>query len=694
MKNSIVFLLAASVGVSGATAGDIALSSKNSRGTGIRIVADQLSNEAEPVIVLEASVDKLTTSVLKTPNGTFSLISIPGFQHTGDIGSPSVPVMNRLIEVPVGAELSVTVTSQDSEVHDLAQAGITAPLFPRQPPQPKNGEVIPFAYEASSYTAAGYQEESLVSIEEVGVLRHTRLALLKVAPVAYDPVKGKIEVRNNLRITVSLKGADLAKTAKMKRDFASPYFDGLMKQTLVPASIQKLSKSTGAAPCYLIVSDRQFETQLEPFIRWKSEKGFDVVTAYTDTVGTESEAILAHIKALYNDAADDHAPPSFVLFVGDVAQVKPFQGRSGGWSSHVTDLYFTTMTDGDNLPDILYGRFSANNAEELAPQLAKTLEYEKFQMADPSFLEKVVLIAGWDYSHTREWGWPQIKYGTKFFFKPERGIKEATEFLTTSSDQFSADIIAKVSAGAGFVNYTAHGSQTSWADPGFEISDIESLGNEGKYPLVVGNCCVTNSFQIEKCFGEAWLRAAGRGAIGYIGGSNNTYWDEDLWWGNGYYAIAHPNENGDAPTMEETGEGGYEAAFDGQHYTNGAMVLAGNIAVEASTTSRKLYYWEIYHLMGDPSLAVYWGLPTDNAVEHPDTVSAKAGTFTVKAAPGSLVALTVDGKLIGSAFAGAEGQAELSIQGLPASGTATIVATGKNLKPYTGTIAIGDGQGS
>ena len=30
------------------------------------------------------------------------------------------------------------------------------------------------------------------------------------------------------------------------------------------------------------------------------------------------------------------------------------------------------------------------------------------------------------------------------------------------------------------------------------------------------------------------LRENGKGAaVGYIGGSNNTYWDEDYWWGVG-----------------------------------------------------------------------------------------------------------------------------------------------------------------
>jgi len=35
-------------------------------------------------------------------------------------------------------------------------------------------------------------------------------------------------------------------------------------------------------------------------------------------------------------------------------------------------------------------------------------------------------------------------------------------------------------------------------------------------------------------------------------------------------------------------------------------MYAGNMAVMASSSSRKEYYWQVYHLFGDPSLPTYW----------------------------------------------------------------------------------------
>ena len=92
-----------------------------------------------------------------------------------------------------------------------------------------------------------------------------------------------------------------------------------------------------------------------------------------------------------------------------------------------------------------------------------------------------------------------------------------------------------VSEGVGFANYTAHCGSSGWADPSFTNSDVSGLQNNNEFGLMIGNCCLSNQFDVNVCFGEKLLRANNKGAVGYIGGSNNTYWNEDYWWavGNG-----------------------------------------------------------------------------------------------------------------------------------------------------------------
>ncbi len=564
----------------------------------------------------------------------------------------------------------------------LPDQGFSAPLFPRQPPHPKDGTIVPFVKNASSYKAQGFQQDALVQVQELGILRDMRLVLLKIAPVAYDPRNGVLEISNDLEIEVKVEKADISSTETMKQRLHSPNFSSIRRQILAAPSLQRLEPDQFGARTYAIIADRMFEETLAPFVSWKKAQGFRVIVSYTDTIGATAEAIKAHVHGLYKTPAPETSCPDFILFVGDHENV-PATNKG----AHISDLYYAAVTD-DYLPDMIYGRFSATTVEQLAPQIQKTLEYEKFQMADPSFLKNVVLTAGWDSSHAREWGWPQIKYGMQYYFNEENGIPNVASFLSAGAHQNESAILAKVSEGAAFVNYTAHGSPVSWADPKFTIADVNALGNHGKYPLVLANCCVTSKFQVGTCFGESWLRAANGGAIGYIGGSNNTYWDEDLWFGNGLYDIQHPNSDGAAPDRAATGVGAYDAAFQDPHSTTGSMIFTGNLAVEQSNTSRKLYYWEVYHLFGDPSLQVYWGLPKENQVEHSQEFSSQDERFELLAAAGSYVGLTANDEFVGGGYAGEDGVARIKLTNVPANGEVKLVVTAKNRKPYIANLKL------
>ena len=76
------------------------------------------------------------------------------------------------------------------------------------------------------------------------------------------------------------------------------------------------------------------------------------------------------------------------------------QGTGGGTTgTHVSDLYYCEYDGGsDYFPEVYYGRFSANNINELRPQIDKTIEYEKYLFPDDSFLNNVIMIAGVDPS--------------------------------------------------------------------------------------------------------------------------------------------------------------------------------------------------------------------------------------------------------------------------------------------------------
>ena len=582
----------------GAWAAEIALS--GARNNGLEIVADTLDASGNGAIRVNCSLSTLHYYDAQTPKGTFTVLYAPDFYFGGEYGAPQLPVITKLVQIPFGARVKAVVKNFEAKEYQLAEYGINQRVFPRQPSAPKDGSEVPFVYQPAAYTHKGYTGLPMASFKEIGVMRHMRLGLLTVAPIKYDAVANKIEVYNNLEIELVVTDADMAATRAEHAAHWSPAFAAIEKMVVIPQAL-KLGKND-APQGYVIVTDPAFKDAIAPFAAWKTQKGFKVKVVTTEQFGAGAamtENLKTYLHGLYNNPTDEFPAPSYVLFVGDHDQIPAFKGKTG---SHITELYFVAVTPGDFLPDMFTGRFSAQNLDQLLPQIEKTMEYEKGQFADPSFLKKAVLVAGWDASWAKSHGWPHINYATKYYFNKDKGFDKVSAYLSAGSQQNSANIVADVAKGVAYVNYTAHGSQSSWADPSFSIAQVQSLGNKGKYPLVVGNCCLTSKFEVPTCFAEAWLRTKDAGAIGYIGGTNSTYWDEDIWWGIGLHSIVKPNDQGIPPAIEKTGRGAIDSLFETTPISNGAFYVVGNLAVEASTSSRKQYYWEVYHLMGDPSL--------------------------------------------------------------------------------------------
>ena len=70
---------------------------------------------------------------------------------------------------------------------------------------------------------------------------------------------------------------------------------------------------------------------------------------------------------------------------------------------------------GDFYPEMYYGRFSAENPSQLQAQIDKTIEYEKYEMPDPSFLGEAVMIAGVDNEMASTNSNGPVNYGTNYY---------------------------------------------------------------------------------------------------------------------------------------------------------------------------------------------------------------------------------------------------------------------------------------
>lgn len=627
----------------------------------------------------ESVFGKVKSMAVKTENGEFIQLSIERCGKSNNEGYPELPVMHRLIEMPYGANPEVEIIDYTIVEYNLKSNN---PLIPMQMSQPKCGSSKSFAQNQEVYSKNEFYSETLVSVEKLGMLRGANIGRLNISPVSYNPVTNTIKVVTNIKFEVTFNNADLLMTKEIKANTRSPFFDGVYNQLLNNQYNNTRDWITSYPVHYLIISDPMFENQLKTFIDWKKRKGFTVTEAYTDEIGSSLQQIKDYIQNLYNNGTPENPAPSFVLFVGDVAQIPAWDNGNGA-----TDRNYVEYT-GDLFPEIFYGRFSAENADHLQPYLDKTLMYEQYTMPNPSYLDTVLMVSGVDASYAHDWGNGQINYGTINYFNEDHDIFSHT-YLYPASSSASAALQQNVSEGITFGNYTAHCSPNGWADPSFSISDIPNLTNQDQYGLLIGNCCSSSEYQTT-CFAEEIVRAANKGAVGYIGGSNSTYWDEDYYFGVGVGTIS---EN--PPPYEETTLGNYDRSFHdhGEEFsdwftTMDQIIFAGNFAVSESGSSREEYYWDIYNLIGDPSLMIYYSMPEVNPVTHTQFILIGETSLTVNAAPYSYVALNHNGENIVSVLSDATGLAILEFPGFTSPGYAELVITAQNYQPHIENIQI------
>lgn len=637
------------------------------------------------------SFSSIESHTINTDRGIFSELIIPGAYPSGSLGQPSLPAVNQLIAIPFGATPRVVVNSYSIEEYPLSDYGIQT-IMPLQPSLRKDQDPReqPFIFDEQAYKTRGFNEIPLASIELRGTMRGINVGALTINPVQYNPIDNTIRVYNHIDVEIVFDNADLRNTEEMLVNTYSPYFDIVYRQMFNYRAIQSVyddHPDLWAAPVRMIVvAPNSYVSTLQPWLNWKKQKGFYVNLFTLEQTGSTYSAIKTFIQNQYNTGVAAGQTPTFVVIVGDTGQV-PASVPSASATQKASDLYYGSV-DNDHFPDMFYSRMSASSTTELTAIINKTLTYEKYTMADPTYLGNALLIAGADNFWNPIVGKPTINYAEQYYFNSNYGYNNVYKYLSSYTGCYN-----NLNTGVGFVNYTAHGTETSWHDPYFSISNINSLTNTDKYFVAMGNCCLTSDFGYSTCFGEAMIRAANKGAVGYIGSSPYSYWYEDFYFGVGASNIYN---NGQTPSQTETSTGVYDGFFMEDTYnTLSSMVFIGNLAVcyahanGYQSSVSDTYYWQAYNVLGDASVMPYTAIPSALTVNHSSTIPSGATSFTVSAEQGSYVAISKDNELLGTALIGTSGTVNVSISNPVSSGSVMLVVTRPKRQPYITTIPIG-----
>ena len=625
---------------------------------------------------LNLSFDTLKVVTLED----YLAVDLKGTTRYGSVGNPSLPVFRRPFVIPECENVKVVVKSYSVSEFDLSQYG--KKLMPQQPPRRKDDTSLNVIYNKDVYETDAFVGKSVAWFSRVGFMRGVEVGELNLAPMSYNPVTNTLRVYNDIVVDVVFKSAG----SYFDANACSPYFAPLYSTMLNRDVLDSYSDLYHVPVRMLVVAHEDFTQVLQPWIEWKTQKGFYLDVNYVgDDVTTDD--IARYVHARYSEGLANGNAPSFLVLVGDVDRVPA--SAVGESSDEQTDLYYASV-DGDYMPEMHCSRMSAETTSELLSIVEKTLMYEKYTMPDPSYLDNVLLIAGQDDYWNPCIAQPTINYATQNYFNAEHGFQNVYAYLDSYDGCYS-----HLTEGVGYAHYTAHGGENCWAGPSLSCSDVANLMNAGKYFLGIGNCCLSGKFgYTEPCLGEALIRDSKGGAFAYIGSSPVTYWYEDYYW-----AIGATNVFNETPTLAQTQTGTLDLMFNDDIFnTVSSIMYGGNLAVtnafNEGYTGSPQYYWEAYNVLGDGSIMPYLSVPAANVVSHDSVLINGGGSFTVEANPGSYVALTDGLTILGTELVGENGIVNVRIDATASSDSIMLVVTRQQRIPHIEKVKVVSPEGA
>lgn len=463
-----------------------------------------------------------------------------------EVGAPEIPVIRFFADGAVKVRVSESIRSGTLEAGQR--------LRPNQP----SHEKAPHKDPAFTFNTAAYESRSLDSfeawtIEDAGSINGVPRKLVTLRPFAYNGSNGSWSLTRGFSVTVAKPST--ARDSVRREIFAM----------IVGAKFKN-------APAVL------------DYAALKARLGYEV--EMIDVVaGDTAETIRTKLKSIY---ARTDVKLSHALIVGDYEDV-PSKAASN--ISGVTDHYYRAIDTADyasdiNGPDIGVGRITAADVAQMSKVFTKLTRYTEGRFGAQRWLDSVAFLATDDRWEVAE---GTHNYAIQTYTAPRSYTGVFPNANQAGGDQLyaithhvsNAKVVETMGLGRTIINYSGHGSTTSWAGPTVTQANVRSLRDPDAMPFVISNACITGDFRIAESFGETWIRHE-FGAIAFWGSMDSSYWDED-------------------DILERRM---YDSIFrDGRltfsDHTNAAL---SEVWRYYGGANRSKYYWETYVLFGDPSL--------------------------------------------------------------------------------------------
>ncbi len=642
-------------------------------------------------------------------------IVLPGVFLPNNEGAPDLPGLSRYIAVPQGADVTFTVTASRTEHYsnvDVAPA-------PRIPLDTDTG---PLAYKKNTdiYSANSFYPENPVILSSPKKVRGVDARIIGITPFQYNPVTKELIAYRDLTVSVSFGGGN----GHFGEDrLRNRWWDPILKniflnsESLPDVNYKHKSDSRTQDFEYIIFTpdNPTYLAWADSIRNWRTLQGIRTgIVTLTDIGGNTASLIEDYIDNAY---LTWNIPPVAVLFLGDYGT----GGATGNgiitpvWDNYCISDNIYVDVDEDELPDLSAARLLAQNETHLEILVHKFMNYERHPPVNPGYYQNPISAGGWQSDR-----WfilcADIVYG---FWEHELLKTPKREFAGTTSppsywstnpntgmvvDYFGPNglgyipqvpshltdwggnatrINSDINAGASIIIHRDHGAENGWSSPSYTISNLSGLNNDDLTFFFSINCLTGKYNYSSECFTEALTRYPHR-ALGAIGASEVSYSfvnDAYVW---GMWDYMWPDFD------PGYGVGGEDQIYPGFASSYGKYYLEASSWPYNPGDKNTVYY--LFHLFGDAFTTVYTEMPQNLTVAHNPVMVTGVPTFDVTADVNSLIALTLNGEIVGVAE-GTGSPVSIEVPVINPGNTVILTVTKQNYYRYTADIQVVPAEG-
>jgi len=147
-----------------------------------------IDNIDQNTIDVTLSINQILFKTVDLDGIEYIDINIPGSYPSKKLGSPNLPMLNKLIEIPRKADLRIEIINDETKILNISDYNINSLIVPAQPSISKSEINKAFIINENDYKSNKFYKNELIDIEQKGLLREVQIANLMISPVEYNPI--------------------------------------------------------------------------------------------------------------------------------------------------------------------------------------------------------------------------------------------------------------------------------------------------------------------------------------------------------------------------------------------------------------------------------------------------------------------------------------------------------------------------